>query len=250
MPADVLQSFPARGLTTARQALSAQSETPFDRINSWQTAPKALALFLSVVWFDVTVRHYKSIVSGFSNVYRHPWFIISCDCHGQIVFIIAVYKLRQTDCWFTQTRSALTGPIPTSTYIFRVIYFLSRRPTLTLCFPALLWDLLWLDCRASADTLTHQKSWSKLVQCSLSRLFPGHILSVNLFTEGVKFRLTKMTASSFHVPTVRMETTQLVYSEISHPRVSRWESPVLLHQCHAFCVTNLQRIHSTSRLSK
>lgn len=195
---DVLQSFPAKGLTTARQALSAESETPFDRINSWQTAPKALALFLSVVWFDVTVRRYKSILSGFSNVYRHPWFIISCNCHGQIVFIIAVYKLLQTD-WFTQTYPALTGPIPTSTYIFRVIYFLSRRPTLTLCCLPLLWDLLWLDFCAAADTLTHEKSWSKLVQNSLSNLFREHILSVNLFTEGLKLWLPKLTASSFHV---------------------------------------------------
>ena len=116
--------------------------------------------FCQFVWFDVTVRHYKSIVSGFGHVYRKSEFIILCDCHGQIVFIIAVYNWLETDCWFTQTRPTLAAPIPTSTYIFKVIYFPSRRQTLTLCFPALLKGLT----QGSVATLTHRKSWSKLTQ--------------------------------------------------------------------------------------
>lgn len=137
-------------------------------------------MFLSVVWFDVTVRHYKSIVSGFSNVYSQPWFIISCDCHGQIVFIIAVYKLPQTDCWFTKTQAVLTRPVPTSPYIFRVICFLIHRLTLTLCIhnSSPLPELLWLDCCASADALKDNKTADQ-------RLLPAvfHIrshLSLNL----------------------------------------------------------------------
>lgn len=49
-----------------------------------------------------------------------------------------------------------------STYIFRVIYFLSRRPTLTLGFlPDSSETRGGFDCLASADTLTHQKNKKK-----------------------------------------------------------------------------------------
>lgn len=216
-------------------------------------------MFLSVVRFDVTARRYKSILSGFSNVYRRPRFIISCHCHAQnsIYHGGAINYSGQTD-GLPKPSIALTGPIPMSTYIFRVIYFLSRGPTLTLGFLSVSSETAGgSDCLASADTSKKKKKSSD--QSAFKTACPIHSHShFFLLRRVLNYDSTEFDSSFLLLSLTDLSPTVKKQKQPTHPVSLRRDTPRSV-PCHSLptlvgaCVlteANLQPTQPGGRLSE